>query len=130
MPNVAWIADDIIVFGSTEEEHDQAFINLLEATRVSNVSLNSEKLQLKQQSVNLFGHTLTKNGILPQADNLEAIENISIPSNTKEILSLQWLVTYLNRFSAKIAELTELLDKLTKKNVHFRWEQHHQVALD
>jgi len=30
------IADDIIIFGSTEEEHDQAFINILEATRANN----------------------------------------------------------------------------------------------
>ena len=30
MPNVTGIADDIIVFGSTEKEHDQAFVNMLE----------------------------------------------------------------------------------------------------
>ena len=27
--NVIGIADDIVVFGSTEEEHDQAFVNML-----------------------------------------------------------------------------------------------------
>ena len=45
IPNVTGIADDIIVFGSTEEEHDQAFVDILEATRANNVSLNSKKLQ-------------------------------------------------------------------------------------
>ena len=114
----------------TEEEHDQAFVNMLEATRANNVSLNSEKLQLKQQSVNFFGHTLTQDGILPAADKLEALKNISAPSNTKELLSLLGLITYLNRFSAKVAELTAPLRELTKRNVHFRWEQHQQAALD
>lgn len=85
-PNVTGIANDIIVFGSTEEEHDQAFVNIPKATRVNNVSLNSEKLQFKQQSVNFFGHTLTKDGILPTADKLEAIKNISTPSNIKELV--------------------------------------------
>ena len=130
IPNVTGIADDIIVFGSTEEEHDQAFVNMLEATRANNVSLNSEKLQFKQQSVNFFGHTLTQDGILPAADKLEALRNISAPSNTKELLSLIGLITYLNRFSTKVAELTAPLRELTKRNVHFRWEQHHQAALD
>ena len=130
IPNVTGIADDIIVFGSTEEEHDQAFVNMLEATRANNVSLNSEKLQFKQQSVNFFGHTLTQDGILPAADKLEALRNISAPSNTKELLSLLGLITYLNRFSTKVAELTAPLRELTKKNVHFRWEQHHQATLD
>ena len=130
IPNVTGIADDIIVFGLTEEEHDQAFVNMLEATRANNVSLNSEKLQFKQQSVNFFGRTLTQDGILPAADKLEALKNISAPSNTKELLFLLGLITYLNRFSAKVAELTAPLRELTEKNVHFRWEQHQQAALD
>ena len=94
------------------------------------MSLNSEKLQFKQQSVNFFGHTLTQDGILPAADKLEALKNISAPSNTKELLSLLGLITYLNSFSAKVAELTAPLRELTKKNVHFRWEEHQQAALD
>ena len=130
IPNVTGIADDIIIYGSTEEEHDQAFVNMLEATRANNVSLNSAKLQFKQPSVNFYGHTLTQEGICPAADKLEAIKNISAPSNTKELLSLLGLITYLNRFSAKIAELTAPLRELTKKNIHFRWELHHQTALD
>ena len=93
------------------------------------MSLNSEKLQFKQQGVNFFGHTLTQDGILPAADKLEALKNISTPSNTKELLSLLGLVTYLNRFSTKVAELTEPLRELTKKNIHFSWEQRHQTAL-
>ena len=94
------------------------------------MSLNSEKLQFKQPSVNFFGHKLAADGILPAADKLEALRNISAQSNTKELLSLLGLVTYLNRFSSKVAELTDPLRELTKKNVHFRWELHQQTALD
>ena len=130
MPNVTGIADDIIVFGSTEKEHDQAFVNMLEATRANNVSLNSGKVQFKQQSVSFFGHTLTQDGICPAADKLEALKSISAPANAKELLSLLGLITYLNRFSAKIAELTAPLRELTRKNVHFRWEREHKAALD
>ena len=58
IPNVTGIADDIIIFGSTEEEHDQAFISVLETTRANNVSLNAAKLQFKQPSVDfLWSHT-------------------------------------------------------------------------
>ena len=70
IPNVTGIADDIIIYGSTEEELGQAFVNMLEATRANNVSLNSAKLQFKQPSVNFYGHTLTQEGIYPAADKL------------------------------------------------------------
>lgn len=53
IPNVTGIIDDIIVFGSTQEERDETFLNMLTATRVNNFSLNSGKLQFKQQSVDL-----------------------------------------------------------------------------
>jgi len=43
-------ADDIVVCGSTESEHDQAFREMLEATCKHNVSLKSEKLQFKLQA--------------------------------------------------------------------------------
>ena len=119
IPNVAGIADDIIVFGSMEEEHDQAFVNMLEATRANNVTLNSANLQFKQHSVDFFGETLTQDDICPAADKLEALKSISAPCNTKELLSLLGLITYLNRFSAKVAELTAPLRESAKNERSF-----------
>lgn len=40
------------------------------------------------------------------------------------------MITYLNRYSTKLAQLTAPLRELTKKHVHFRWEHNHQQALD
>ena len=130
IPNVTGIADDIIVCGSTEEDHDQAFVRMLEASRANNVGLNSEKMQFKKQQVNFFGHTLTPYGVVPIRDKLEAIKSISAPTNSKELLSLLVMITYLNRFSARIATLTAPLRELTKKNARFQWNQSHQAALD
>ena len=130
IPNVMGIADDIVVCGSTESEHDQAFCKMLEATRKHNVSLNSEKLQFKQTQVDSFGHVLTENGIQPAREKLEAIRNMKTLSNLRELKTILGMVTYLNRFSTKLADLTSPLRELTKKHVHFSWGPHHQQALD
>ncbi len=130
IPNVMGIADDILVCGSTEQEHDHAFIEMLKATRAHNVSLNSEKLQFKQSKIDFFGHTLTEKGIQPAKDKLETIRNIKTPSNVKELQTLLGMVTYLNRYSSQLATLTAPLRELTKKHVHFKWEPYHQQALD
>lgn len=130
IPNVTGLADDIIVFSSTREEHNDAFLSMLTATRANNVSLNSEKLKFKQQSVNIYGNTLTTEGICPAADKLEVVKNISALTNTKELSSILRLLTYLNRFSAKIAECTAPHRTLTKKNARLKWEDHQLAALD
>uniref|UniRef100_A0A3P9IEN6 Reverse transcriptase/retrotransposon-derived protein RNase H-like domain-containing protein n=1 Tax=Oryzias latipes TaxID=8090 RepID=A0A3P9IEN6_ORYLA len=77
-----------------------------------------------------YGHTLTEEGLLPSEDKLQAIKDIQAPTSTKELQTLLGMVTYLNRFSTKLAELAAPLRELNKKNVHFRWEHHHQQALD
>ena len=65
IPNVMGIADDIIVCGSSEQEHDKAFTEMPKATSKHNVSLNFEKLQFKQSQVDFYGHTLTEEGVQP-----------------------------------------------------------------
>ena len=52
--NVAGIADEILVFSSTDIKHDQAFINMLETCRKNNVGLSSEKLQFKYEKINFY----------------------------------------------------------------------------
>ena len=125
IPNVAGIADDILVFGSPDIEHDQAFINILETCRKNTVGLNSEKLQFKQEKINFYGHTLTQKGIQPVEDKHQAIKNIKA-----ELHTILRMVNYLNRFSVKLAGYTAPLRELTMKHVHFRWEPHYQAALD
>uniref|UniRef100_A0A3B3BMZ8 Reverse transcriptase/retrotransposon-derived protein RNase H-like domain-containing protein n=1 Tax=Oryzias melastigma TaxID=30732 RepID=A0A3B3BMZ8_ORYME len=101
----------------------------MEAVKRNNIGFNSEKLQFKQK-VSLYVHTLTEDGLQPLEDKLQAIKDIQTPTNTKELQTLLGMLTYLNRFSTKLAELVVPLRELNKKNVHFRWQPHHQQALD
>jgi len=52
------------------------------------------------------------------------------PSNMKELQTILGMVTYLNHFSTRLADLTSPLRELTKKHVHFSWKPHHQQTLD
>ena len=79
---MAGIADDILVCGSSDIEHDLSFINMLKACRLNNVALNSGKLQFKQEKINFYGHTLTEKGLQPAEDKLQAIKNIKVLENT------------------------------------------------
>ena len=128
IPNVAGIADDILVFGSSDIEHDQVFINMLETCRKNNVGINSEKLQFKQEKINFYEHTLTEKGIQPAEHKLQTTKNIKVPANAAELHTMLGMVIYLNRCSVKLAEYTAPLRELTKKHVHFRWEPHHQAS--
>ena len=119
--NVAGIADDIIVAGATIEEHDYVFKAMINATQKHYIGLNSSKLQFSQTQVKFYGHNITDRGIQPSEDKLRSIKNLKTPESAKELQTILGMVTYLNRFSTKLAVLTAPLRELTKKGIHFRW---------
>ena len=75
LPQVACIADDIIVVGYKDDhsDHDEAFSRLLHTARINNVKLNYDKLQYKQTQVDFFGETYPTDGRRPSSDKVQAI---------------------------------------------------------
>ncbi len=61
---------------------------------------------------------------------LKAIQNIQTPSNQKGLHTLLGLITYLNRFSRKLADLAAPLRAMLKEGVHSKWDPHHEQALN
>ena len=51
MEGVTGIADDIIIAGKDEMEHDRNFLAFMEKCMRNNLSLNLEKMQFKQTQV-------------------------------------------------------------------------------
>ena len=49
LPGVTGIADDMVIFGRNEEEHDRNLILFLETTRKNGLVLNKKKLQFKKE---------------------------------------------------------------------------------
>ena len=73
LPGVTGIADDMVIFGRNEEEHDRNLILLLETTRKNGLVLNKRKLQFKKEEVSFFGHRWNSTGISPDPEKTESI---------------------------------------------------------
>ena len=66
--NLSWIfvmgiADDMVIAGRDEMEHDRNFLAFMEKYMENNLTLNSEKIQFKQTQVSFYGHCWSKPGI-------------------------------------------------------------------
>ena len=84
LPGVTNIADDILVYGSTQEEHD-AVIRFLVMPRDWSSS-HPDKVKINCTSVPFFGMLLTESGIKPDPRKVEAIHNWPTPKNIIELL--------------------------------------------
>lgn len=57
------IIDDILLYGTSEEEHDKRVSLTLKILKENNVLLNKEKCVFKISEVKFLGHILSSQGI-------------------------------------------------------------------
>ena len=63
MQGVEVIANDMIIAGATEEEHDQLLRNVMQRGREQNMRFNPKKVQFKQQRAVYFRTIISEDGI-------------------------------------------------------------------
>jgi hypothetical protein len=77
-----------------------------------------------------LGFILTREGIKPQQQKVNAILQVASPHKVKQVRSF---ISMLNHYKAMIPHCSHLLTPLTaltKKNVKFKWTKEHQQAFD
>lgn len=79
--------DDIVIFGRTEKEHDDALTKVLSVLKSRNVLLNSQKCKFKVKQITFLGHTLSESGIEPEVDKVESIKRCRSPKTREELRS-------------------------------------------
>ena len=119
LPGVTGIADDMVIFGRNEEEHDRNLMLFLETTRKNGLVLNKRKLQFKKEEVSFFGHRWNSTGISPDPKKTKSILRMEFPPDKETMHSFLGLVNFLNRYTPRLAELCSPLRKLILKDSHY-----------
>ena len=97
MEGVTGIADDMVIVGRDEMEHDKNFLAFMEKCMSNNLTLNLEKIQFKQSQVSFYGHCWLKQGIAPDPKISEALNQLEFPPDRETMRSFLGMVNYLNR---------------------------------
>ena len=99
------IADDMVIAGREEMEHDRNFLAFMEKCMSNNLTLNSEKIQFKQSQVSFYGHCWSKHGISPDPKKIKALNHMEFPLDKESMRSFLGMINYLNRYSASVHTL-------------------------
>lgn len=122
LDGVVAIVDDILVYGSTREQHDTNLRKVLDRSRVRGMKLNKDKLEVGVTEVTYFGHVLTSSGLKADPIQVTAILDIPPPTNKVELQTVLGMVNYLSKFAPNLAEVTKPLRSLLNKDVEFSWD--------
>ena len=130
MDGVTAIVDDILVYGSTIEEHDRHLETLLRRAEDVGIKFNPDKKVVCQTEVKYFGHVLSNEGVKIDPAKVQAIQNLRPPSSRGELETMLGMFNYLAKFTPKIAEKMNILRELLKKENVFAWDDDYQNILD
>ena len=111
VPGVTGIADDMIIYGRSNLEHDKHLINFLEVCRKNTLTLNPDKMQFRLPQVSFVGHQWSAKGLSPDPKKIAAVKRMNLPQDMETMRSFLGLVNYLNRFSLHLAELVNLSER-------------------
>lgn len=127
---VASIADDIVVYGKDEEEHDRNLTALMERAAEAGMVFNSDKCIIKQNNISFFGNMYTDSGIKPDPAKIRDIQKMPTPLNKDELHRFIGMLTYLATYIPKFAENAHTLRGLLKNDALWIWEADNQKCFD
>ena len=113
------ILDDIIVFASSEKEHNERLEEVLKKLKEKGLKLHKEKCCFNMIKVEFMSRVLSKDSVAPEESKIKAVASAREPKNASEVHSFLGLVNYCGRFIPDLATISEPLQKLTRKSTMF-----------
>lgn len=128
VPGVNTMMDDIVVWGSTQEEHDDRLKKVLDIAREANLKLNRDKCEFNVSQMTFIGDLIGQDGVRPDPKKVAAIRNMERPTCKQDVQRFLGMINYQGKFipdlSTRSAPLRVLLDKKTE----WMWEDAQEKA--
>lgn len=122
IPKKAWVyMDDLICLGKSQKDHLSNLEEIFKVCRERNLKLNPEKCQFFKPEVLYLGHILSSEGIKPNPEKYEVIENYPRPVNGGEAKRFVAICNFYRKFIRNFSTLTKPLTNLSRKRVVFDW---------
>lgn len=122
--------DDLIIAGRTQEEHDDNLRKLLTRARANNVKFNKDKIQHNCSEVRYLGHVVSREGLKPDPEKIQAIQEMPNPEDKLAIQRLMGTLNFLRAYIPNISQVTEPIRELLKKDTVWSWGAEQDQAMD
>ena len=115
--------DDILITGSTEEEHLHTLEEVLSRLEQAGLRARRSKCVFMRPSVIYLGHRIDAEGLHPLDDRVRAIWDAPLPTSVSELKSFLGMLSYYSKFLPGMSSTLHPLYHLLKKNVSWTWKE-------
>ena len=113
--------NDILVYGENRTVHDRRLIRVLECLKEARVTLNDQKCEFSNTSIKFLGHIVSNQKIKADPDKIDAIVNMSPPTDITSLRRFLGMINQLAKFLPNLAKITKPLGELLVKSNDWTW---------
>uniref|UniRef100_A0A669BXN3 Gypsy retrotransposon integrase-like protein 1 n=1 Tax=Oreochromis niloticus TaxID=8128 RepID=A0A669BXN3_ORENI len=121
--------DDVLIWGTSQAEHDERQRKALVRLQEAGVTLN-DKCEFSKNRIKFLGQVIEASGVSADPDKVHAVSSMDEPSNISEVRRFLGMVNHLGKFLPHLAEKTRPLRDLLKKSNLWSWGPQQQQAFD
>ncbi|KAK7939091.1 hypothetical protein WMY93_002417 [Mugilogobius chulae] len=125
MEGVGVFLDDVVIWGTTQAEHDERLAKVMLKAKQSGLKLNRQKCQFGVSEITYLGDKLSAAGIQPDPEKVRAITDMPIPENKTDLQRALGLVNYVGRFIPNLSANTKALRSLLENSTEWHWNHEH-----
>ena len=125
--------DDIIVTGSSFEEHASLLMRVLDRLKYGKLSINFDKCQFFRSELKYLGHVVDRFGLRVDPAKVQAITAFPTPKSKKEVRRFLGMASWYRRFVENFATRAAPLTKLTATKTgtpRFAWNAEAEIAFN
>ena len=111
-PRALCFIDDILITGSSDEEHIKNLEEVFCQLQTHGVQLKEEKCSFMEDFVEYLGHRVDANGIHAMPEKIAAIVNTPLPQNLQLLKLFLGFLNYYRKFLPNLAAIVQPLNEL------------------
>ena len=119
--------DDLILWGSTLEQHNERLIKVLQRVQKCQLKLNRSKCQFGVKEITFLGDKLTGAGVEPDQRKIKAILDMPRPEGKKSVLRALGMINFIGKFIPNLSSKTVHLRELLRDRCEFEWTSEHEA---
>lgn len=122
--------DDVLVYGETQESHDDRLLKVLKRLEENGVTLKAEKCEFSRDSVKFLGQIIDSEGVRADPNKVKAVTAMEEPRDVSGVRRFLGMVNHLGKYIPQLAAKTQPLRDLLRERNAWTWGHAQQRAFD
>ena len=128
LPKVICYLDDILISGSTPQEHLENLKRVLQRLEQYGIQARKTKCAFMCKAVEYLGYRIDSEGLHTLDSKVNAILKAPHPRNVQELRSFLGLIHYYGKFLSNLSTLLHPLNELLKNESQWNWSRQCEIA--